>query len=275
MKNKLYNVLIPLAVVFILTGIVFSFVDLECIGIQPLNSGYVSAIFSLSGVLFFFAALVYQIKEYKLQVEELKKSVEAQTRSSEALDEQKRLLLEQNINSLIFGMIDSFNSFKERNNIPGHIDKWHAHYQGIFKNTWQENSYKLKLNNHDFNIKLAQEIKRILNSTFPSYYDSRAIKKYLQFAYNILIIIDRYFPNDPNNIFKPFFLCQLNSKEIAVIYFSNLIDSNIPLYNNLRFDFPTTVEMVDMIKSVQNLPSDLMELDCAVLVEEFNRLRQQ
>ncbi len=67
-----------------------------CNKVDPeVDSTMVGAWFSLAGVAFFAAALVYQIKEFKLQREELIKSVEAQTNTSNALEEQKNIMLEQ------------------------------------------------------------------------------------------------------------------------------------------------------------------------------------
>ena len=53
------------------------------------NYGFVGAIFRLSGIILYFTALMYQIKEYTLQVVELEKSVQAQTKSSTHLTSKK------------------------------------------------------------------------------------------------------------------------------------------------------------------------------------------
>ena len=188
MSKILLNLIIVLASILLLTGVIFSFINLDIVKIKINNSGYVAAIFSMSGVLLYFAALMYQIKEYKLQVEELKKSVQAQTKSSEALDEQKRILIEQNANSLIFEMIESFNSFKERNKMYSMIHELIGFYQNIFAHRWNDKLNGSELNFRDLNIQYAHEIKDILNETVPKHDFYFEFKRFIQFVYNILIV---------------------------------------------------------------------------------------
>jgi hypothetical protein len=274
MTNKRFLVLVSAAVIFIIIGFVFFFIDLNLLGIKKDNSEYVSAFFSLSGVLFFVSALLYQIKEYKLQVEELKKSVEAQTKSSEALDEQKKILLEQNVNSIIFGMIDNFNLFKERNQSQKVINDWYNSLDPLLLIRWRELSYRHKLNDSEFNIQFAKDIKELVTKSLLNrdYYNT--LRKYVQFAYNILYLIDVNLSNITRDIFTPFFLNQLNSREITLIYFTNLVDHGMPIYTNLKWDYYTTVEIMDILNS-QSVPEDFKKIDCNILVNEFNNLRQQ
>lgn len=274
MNNKIIYGIVLLAIVFIILGITFAFIELKCLGIMLENSEYVGALFALSGVFLFFAALLYQIKEYRLQVVELKKSVEAQTKSSEALDEQKKILLEQNINNILFGMIDSFNLFKVRNDSQAMINKWYEECYSILIIRWRELSYNQSLDHLSFNTQFAKDIKELISKHLENYNYHYELKKYVQFAYNILYLIDINLSNISRNIFTPFFLSQLNSKEIALIYLSNLVDHGMPIYTNLKWDYHTTLEIIDMIKD-KNLPRDFRDIDCNILMAEFNKLRQQ
>lgn len=273
MNNKILITIVSIAGFFILIGIIFFFINLNSLRINTDNSEYVSALFSLSGVLILFAALLFQSKEYRLQVIELKKSVQAQTKSSEALDEQKKILLEQNINNILFGMIDSFNLFKERHKSQLIIDKWHNECYSVFIILWKDLSYNHKLDKENFNIQFARGVKELVSKILVSNMYHYELKKYVQFAYNILYLIDVNLSNISRNIFTPFFLSQLNSKEIALIYLSNLVDHEMPLYSNLKWDYHTTKEIIDMIES-KNHPNDLQKLDCNIIMEEFNKLRQ-
>ena len=274
MHKKIFIIIIAIASVLVLTGIIFSFLNLSKIKIELNNSGYISAIFSLSGVLLYFAALLYQIKEYQLQVEELKKSVEAQTKSSEALDEQKRTLLEQSTNSMIFGMIDNFNSFKQRNETQQLLDRLVSFYQGLIIQRWRNIVNKSTLNHETLNIEFARGIKEIFSNTITRHEDYHELKKYVQFAYNILYLIDSNLSNLTQNIFTPFFFSQLNSKEITMIYLANLCESRMPLYDNILWDYHTTVEIVDTIFKSKTAPTNLSEIDHNILMEEFNKIKQ-
>lgn len=255
-------------------GLVLAFVDLESFGVNNNNHGFVSAIFSLSGIILFFTALIYQIKEYSLQVIELKKSVEAQTKSSEALDEQKRLLLEQNSNSLIFGMIESFNAFKERNKTQQVVDELTDFYISIFAQCWQNNSKELRLNKHELNIKFADDIKEIFNDTIKRHELYHDCETLIQFMYNILYIIDINKPNMTRDNFTPFFFNQLNTKEMVLMYLSNLVDFGMPFYGNLSWTQHTTTKIVDMVKTYNQVQIDYKEIDISVLTQRFRELKQ-
>lgn len=273
MSNKGFIALLVAASIFIITGFIFSFINLEAVAIINENSEYVSALFSLSGVILFFAALLYQIKEYKLQVIELRKSVEAQTKSSEALDDQKKILLEQNINNILFGMIDGFNLFKERNDYQTIVNKWYDECYSILMIRWQELSKSPYIDNSEFNILFAKDTKEWISGLLVNFEKHYELKKYVQFAYNVLYLIDENLSNITRNIFTPFFLSQLNSKEIALIYFSNLVDSGMPRYPNLKWDYHTTSEIFNIINN-RTKPNNLQSLDFNILTQEFNTLKQ-
>lgn len=274
MNKGLVRLIIIIASIFATLGILIAFINLDKFGIKIINDGFVSALFSLSGIILYFTALMYQIKEYKLQVTELKKSVEAQTKSSEALDEQKKLLLEQNSNSLIFGMIESFNAFKERNKTQQIVDTLTDFYIMIFAQRWHNNSQELQLNKNELNIKFADEIKEIVSDTIEKhdlYYDC---KKFIQFIYNILYIIDINKPNMTRDNFTPFFLNQLNTKEMVLIYLSNLVDIGMPFYGRLPWSDHSTKEIIDMIKTYDKVKIDFKEIDINVLTKRFKEIKQ-
>lgn len=275
MNKKALITIMIFAGLLLLTGITIAFISLSKLKLEFNNSGYVSAIFSLSGVLLYFAALMYQIKEYKLQVEELKKSVEAQTKSSNALDEQKRILLEQNANSLIFGMIDNFNSFKERNTTHFITNGIVEYYKDIFAIRWQNNLTELKVDRNQLNIEFASGIKDLFASTIVGRDEFIDFKRYVQFVYNILYLIDQNKPNMTRDNFTPFFFSQLSTNETISIYLANLVDFGMPYYNNLQWDYYKTVEIVDVIKKSTMVYTDYENIDCNLLTAEFNKLKQK
>lgn len=274
MDKKALIFLIVTAFILVFIGIWLSFIDLSSLNIKIENDGYVSAIFSLAGILLFFTALMYQIKEFKIQVAELEKSVKAQSKSSEALEEQKKLLLEQNANSLIFGMIQSFNSFKERNGMQKMTSDLIDFYIPLFALRWNNNLTGLKLNKEELNQRYAQDIKSIFSTTLlkhPLYYD---LKKFVQFFYNIMYIIDQNKVNFPKDIYSPFLFNHLNSNEVILIYLSNLIDSGMPLYGNLHWSIHTTKELMDMIKKYEKIKIDFDDLDYLELTNTFVQIKQ-
>lgn len=275
MKDILLKILIGFAILLIIIGIVFAFVDLKVIKIDIKNDGYVAALFSLSGVLFFCSALMYQIKEYKLQVTELQKSVEAQTKSSEALDEQKRILLEQNVNNLIFGMISNFNDFRERNKIIGIIDEILEHEQGYFALRWENNQKELRLNQKELNEQFAVDVKSLFSETIISFDQFPLIKQYIQFIYNIFYIIDENRANLTKDYFTSFVYIQLTNSEKLILLLSNLVDSNMPQYDHLYWGNYETESIMNWIKQYKNGQHiDYKNMDRHILTETFNLIKQ-
>ncbi len=273
MSRTVLKVIFVSALVLVIIGIVIAFIDLQIFCINIRNDGYVGAIFSLAGILLYFTALMYQIKEYQLQVKELRKSVQAQTKSSEALDEQKRIFLEQNTNSLIFGMIDSFNNFSERNKIQSWIDQLIDYYQSEFFQHWN-NLKKLQLNPEELNQKFATDIKDIFTKTIIERENYPLIRKYVQFAYNILSLIDTNIKHLSKDNFTPFFLSQLNPNEAILLFLSNLADPVMPYYDNLSWSYYNTKEITDMILNYNLQRADFKELDNKILTTEFIKLKQ-
>ncbi len=274
MNKKVLNSFIIIAFVMICIGIIFAFVDLQGLHIHVKNSGYVGAVFSLSGVLLYFTALMYQIKEYQLQVLEMRKTLREQAKSNAILAEQKNILLEQNTNALIFGMIDSFNEFKKRNDIQGLVEKFVRFYQGKFALKWQTKLVKLRLNHKELNIKFALEIKDILEKTLPTLEGYSVFKKYIQFAYNILYLIDQRSKTVGKDNFTPFFFSQLDTNETIMLYLSNLSVLGMPIYDNLHWGRQVTKEIVDVVKWINAAQYDYKEMDVEILTQEFNKLKQ-
>jgi len=116
-KDKLIIGIIISSVILLIIGITFSFIPLENIGIEVTNDGYVGAIFSLTSVILFFGALVYQIREYKNQLLELQNSVEAQKKSGNELEAQRKILIQQNYQKLIFELLKELDLFKSQNEV--------------------------------------------------------------------------------------------------------------------------------------------------------------
>lgn len=276
MKDITLKLLIGFAILLIGIGFLFAFIDLQLIYIDKSNDGFVAALFSLAGVLFFCSALIYQIKEYKLQVVELKKSVEAQTKSSEALDEQKRILIEQNINGLIFGMISSFNDFRFNNKVQVSIEEILEKEQCYFAFRWENNLRELRLNKEELNKTFASDIRSMFTHTIDSYYDFPMLKQYIQFIYNIFSIIDQNRSHLTNDYFTSFLHIQLTTKEKIFLQLSNLLESKMPQYENLEWGFYETERLTNWIKSCKDRPAnDYTELDNHIMTKQFKLMRDQ
>ena len=272
--KRIIGLTIFFSVIFIITGITLPFIELDGF-IKIKNDGYVSAIFSLSGVFLYFAALMYQIKEYRLQVEELKKSVEAQTKSSEALEEQKRILLEQNTNNLIFGMIESFNKFKSVNNINESINEVIYDFQTVIINYLPPDLNPITDKQQDFNKSIALLVKHRFEVFIVQNKNYLLLKKYVQFIYNILSLIESNKSNLSNDNFTPFFYSQLNTNETILLYLSNLVETpNMPFYNNLKWDYYITKEIIEKLKSKKTILCH-ESIDITKMTACFNELRQK
>lgn len=274
MSKILLNIFIVIAFILILFGFIIAFIDLTRFDIRINNDGYVGAILSLAGIILFFTALMYQIKEYHMQAEELKKSVKAQTKSSEALDEQKRLLIEQNTNTLIFGMINGFNDFKERNNTQEIINEIVDYYKLVFALKWKKNLKNKGLNKKELNERFANDIKETFSESIIKHEYYSLLKRYIQFIYNIFFLIDINKKNISRDNFTPFFYSQLNSNETIILYLSNLMDSDMPKYENLHWGHYSTKEIVDKIKEITGQGIDYEDIDCNILTQKFKELKQ-
>ncbi|NOZ45842.1 MAG: hypothetical protein GXO79_03580 [Chlorobi bacterium] len=276
MAKNIIKISISFSVIFIITGIIIAFIDLSTYCIYIKNDGYVGAFFSLSGIVLYFTALMYQIKEYKLQVIELRKSVEAQTKSSEALENQKNILIEQNTNNLIFGMINSFNNFKKQNNTQSLIDNLAIHFQMIFALVWRDNlNNNKRLTRKDLNVKFATDIKRKFSEIIVEQPEFLLFRNYISFIYNILYVIDQNSDNLTHNYFKPFFFSQLNTTEYFMICLSNLDEWNMPNYPDFKWGNYETKTIVEIIKKFNKQNIDFNELDIQILTNEFKEIKQQ
>lgn len=275
MKKTYINAIMIIALMLIPVGILISFVDLGRICINSKNDGYVGSIFALSGVFLYFSALMYQIKEYKLQVKELKKSVKAQTNSSIALEEQKKVLIEQNLNNLIFGMIDRYNDFKERNDTYKIVDELTVFYRNVFAERWKSDFSIRQASPEQINIDFALEIKNILNDTIQTHNSYPTFKRYIQIAYNILYIIDINKDNFTKDHFTSFFFSQLGVNESVMLYLSNLVDLGMPLYSDLNWNFTTTEYITDLLRKKEGRMRGFDLIDQRILTEQFNKLKQK
>jgi len=260
------------AIVILAFGILFPFIKLGVLDSKYDNTEYITAMFSLSGILFFCAALIYQIREYKLQVDELKKSVEAQTKSSDALEKQKLLLQEQTTNALIFNMIDSFNQFKDNELIQEAIrnshDRSRHSFSSFFANMATNNMEK-----KSFNKDLAKGIKESFTETIKADPNIYFVKKFVQFAYNIFHLIDQKQVPNQQDWFRPFIYIHLSKEESIVLHLSNLVDYGMPVFNKMQWGHQLTLNLIEMINPMKERDQYKL-LDAYILTEELNEVKQ-
>lgn len=104
------------------------------------------------------------------------------------------------------------------------------------------------------------------------YYDCQ---KFIQFAYNILYLIDINKSSMGKAKLTPFFFNQLNTKEMMLIYLANLNIFDMPHYDNLHWSYYNTKEIIDFIGADKNnLNVDFSEIDLHILTQEFSKLKQ-
>jgi len=278
-KNLLNNITIILlsllALLFIIVGITFYLNNIYNWW-KVDSSEFTSSFFTLAGVILYFSALIYQIKEYRLQIEEMRKSVEAQTKSSEALDKQNKILLEQNDKQLILTNINYFNEFKFRNNIDEMMKTLVNDYRILFENDInsiiknQPRSTKVELNEA-----FASQIAETFSKKIVEYKHFTKYRAYIQFAYNILYLIDEYVKrHGEKDKLKPMFFNIIDDEENIMLLLSNLLSGGMAHYDNLSWNYPETTKIIGKIAPYLSEENrDL--LDIKILTEQFNKLKQQ
>lgn len=274
MGDKLRKFVTGFAILLVLFGILIAFVDLNTFCLKKENADYIGVIFSLSGILLYFTALMYQIKEYKAQIKEFKKSVEAQTKSSSVLDEQKQLLIEQNITNMIFGFFNQFNEFRNRNNTQEAISNLLIHFRSFASQEWNTLKTNQRLNKRELNEAYAKVIQNTFSKVLRLSINFSIIKSYVQFVYNILYTIEQHKSNLPSTFSSAMFFCQLNNYESILIHLANLIQMDMPLNNKLTWNIPDTNDIIYLIQS-NNSKIDYSELDSNLMTDFFRKLKQR
>lgn len=269
-SNILVGALIVVSVFFLCLG-AFYLLTVDPRELESNRGDYISAFFSISGIMLFCAALVYQIREYRLQVEELKKSVDAQTNASKALEQQKELLSEQNTSILLFTMIESFNQFKDKPEVSESIDKLYKRYTKTFQELLD--GLVKEENKKDINQLFAYRIKEIMSSTLSSDPEFHNVRRFVQFVYNILYVIGEKNASEKKDWFTPFLYNQLTRKENLIICLSNLVDYGVPISDKITWRHQITLELLEMIDTKDRRASTV--LNAVKLTNEFSRLTQK
>ncbi|MDZ7775282.1 MAG: hypothetical protein U5L09_06540 [Bacteroidales bacterium] len=276
MTEKLIkNIIIYLvAPILLALGLLVGFLDLKKIGLKEMNDGYVTAIFSLTAVFLYFAAIMYQIKEYKLQIIELRKSVKAQTISSKALEEQKQILLEQSFTNLIFKLMSDFKSFKTERDIHRVFAEIKKHFKGNFAVLWREIAKEKRLNKTELNEKFAQEIINHFSVEILKQNEIELFKQYLQFCFNILSIIDENKKNLTTDYYTSTFFVQLSKEEILLIALADLVEFGLPPYQKIDWKHQYTEILTKWIEESNEQFIDLTELDKHILTNKFTEIKK-
>jgi len=281
-ENKLsvrHVILLIIAGIFLIIGIVLGFTNLNVIGLKKENHGYVSALFSISGVILYFTALLYQIKQYKLQVIELRKSIEAQTKSSfeleeqrKILEEQKGVLIKQNASAQIINAIDSFNQFKSRNGVYELIEKFLKGYTQKCTNDWIAIERNYSKDNEAGYKQYALLLANNFEKELSEFDNASIIRKYVQFGYNTLYLIDKHNPILNDRHYSSLFHCQQNGPEMLILYISN-IASRMPIYSNLEWGFYETKEIIEIIFRESIIDTE-KTFNFLQLTKAFNEIKQ-
>jgi hypothetical protein len=213
------------------------------------DSSLIGGLFSLTGVMLFAVALFYQIKEYKLQIEELRKSVDAQTETYKILERQTVLMQEQSTNSVIFNVIDKFNSYKEREDIQkaihSYIDKLRLEFTGKYESGKIPLLQVNKLSMKEFSEILLSDIRECFNDKKKYTIN---LKNYVQFAFNVFHLIEK-FKKSPEiyNWFRPFFFNQFTNEELVILYLSNLVPFGMPNTEDIQWNRPEISNFLNVL----------------------------
>ncbi|MEQ9166890.1 MAG: hypothetical protein RLO12_11570 [Fulvivirga sp.] len=275
MTEKLIKrIIYILAPILLVTGLLIGFLELDKIGLKQQNDGYVTAIFSLTAVLLYFAALMYQIKEYKLQIVELRKSVKAQTISSKAQEEQKQILLEQSFTNLIFSLMADFKTFKKERDIHKVLTDIKEYFQGGFAIIWRDLTKEKRLNKEELHEKFAQEINLHFSNEIFKQKEIKVFQQYLQFCFNILYIIDENKKNLTKDYYTSTFFVQLTEEEILFVALSDLVKFGLPPYQKIDWKYQYTEILTKWIEESNEQFIDLTELDKNILTNKFTEMKK-
>jgi hypothetical protein len=227
------------------------------------NSDLIGALWSLSGAFIFGAALLYQVKEYKLQIIELRKSVDAQTETSKALNaqtqlmnEQKAIMLEQMNNELLLNSIEKFTLFQMRPEIQKSINEYYSTFHlNVTKKIDHEIWRSQKNGTFDIALLSKDLLTEIRESFDETHYYMIYIRNYIQYAVNIFDLINK----DKSDIdrfywFNSFFHNQFTNQEISLVYLSNLVSFGMPNTLSIRWNQPAlknfleASQLIDVLK---------------------------
>lgn len=267
-NNYVFIIILIVAIGFLLLGM-FHLFSGNVLAENYHTPEYIAAFFSISGVLFFCAALLYQIAEYKLQVKELRKSVIAQTKASEAMEEQRKLMQEQNANTLIFNMIESFSRFKSATEHKDSVIGFYKSYALALASDLKP--LISKASQEDISKTIALVIKNRL-ITIKQDNEFHKLRRFVQFTYNTLYFLEQMKSPERKDWFTPLVYSMLSREELILIHLMNLVDFGVPFYANLEWHYQTTTELIEMI----NLPELFVRSNATIeLVNELNLLRQR
>lgn len=242
-----------------------------------IDSNFVGALFSFASVLMFSAALIYQVREYKLQVEELKKSVKAQTLSSRALDEQKNLmieqkqiLLEQKRDDLIINIINNFNQFKKQQEIIEAFQFFNANFYLHFSRSNKKINFDKFQNKDNYNQNIVLLLKDNFNDFFKTNPYKNILLDYWQFAVNVISLIDDEIKKSENaNFFLPFFHNQFNTNQKYVFYLINTFEKGLDNYDKLKWKNELTRKFINTFVSKLGIPNTEF-VDITQIIKELN-----
>lgn len=271
MKDKLLMwSIILLATIFLAFGMFHLFRSHGILDQKFEEADYVTAFFSLSGVLFFCATIIHQVREYKLQVIELKASVDAQTKSSKALETQTDIIYEQTTNSLVFSMIDRFYEIKCSAESQSALDRFCEEYSITFANELLE-LRKSNLAEDTLTWNFARAVKSNISRTLQQkdYYHS--LRRVVQFSYNLLYLVAQRKTEKKEDWLTPYIYNQLSRNENLLIHLFNLMDFGVPLSDKIHWNYYLTEDFVKMVTARAGVSG----LNVNQLTNEFNALKQK
>ncbi len=210
--------LIGVAIFFCLIG-VFSIWFIQYP--ENMNATMIAGWFSLSSVLFFVTALIYQIKEYKLQRVEFAESIKAQNFSARALEEQRQIMLEQKTDAFLMGIIHGFNEYKVNENIHKHIVLFNVNLKSV---NATPGVTILTRNNELQYQQLATDLIRYANSTIKK---ERTLQRFITFFWNMVLKIEeskQHFGDKENYFYLSYFFNQLSQHEVNILILSEILE---------------------------------------------------
>ena len=246
------RILLIAAAFFVVIGLVYPFVNLGRLPQAYVGPEHISSLFSLAGVFLFVAALIYQMREYRLQVDELKKTAQAQEDTSRALNEQKEILIEQTSNTFVFNVVEAFVRYKNQPEVQSAILKCYENYITTFRIFHQQQLERVGISKAEATKEFANYIHKTFHSTIKDRDEFYTIKNFVQHAYNVLYLIDKKRGSGMQDWFTPYFHNQLLKRERLVLYLTTIGYLDMPLVKNLYWNYHVAKEFIGAVQHANN-----------------------
>ena len=248
MSKTSLKFLLGLALIFLIIAFLSTFINLENIVVHD-NDGYVAAFFSLTAVVLYFVALMYQKKEYTETQDKMQQSIAVQ-------EKQGQILVDQNFTNLFFRLYSGFRQFKIDQTVLTMVTELKDELSKEFYLRYKELANQKKLEGEVLSKQFAKDtINHFEQRIFESkHFD--LFRQYLIFVYNILTIIDKNKEKVSQDNYTSTFFVQLHPDENLLLSLASFNGFSLPGYHTVKWDYQATERLLNWINAYAEKPWD-------------------